>query len=102
MYLSKNKINLYLPGMTFYVAGESISEEVRERSTWNMEHGTWKLTIILLFFLQRSFSSSSTSESPTKLNIAAVASTAVAIGSVAWYYHLYGSEAHAMTPAEEG
>jgi len=35
------------------------------------------------------------------LNIAAAASTAVAVGSIAWYYHLYGN-AHAMTPAEEG
>jgi hypothetical protein len=26
----------------------------------------------------------------------------VAIGSVAWYYHLYGREAFAMTPQEEG
>ncbi|KAB5580540.1 cytochrome C1 family-domain-containing protein [Coniochaeta sp. 2T2.1] len=40
--------------------------------------------------------------SPLKLNIAAVASTAVAAGSIAWYYHLYGPTAHAMTPAEEG
>jgi hypothetical protein len=23
-------------------------------------------------------------------------------GSIAWYYHLYGTELHAMTPAEEG
>ncbi|KEZ44394.1 3-deoxy-7-phosphoheptulonate synthase [Scedosporium apiospermum] len=38
----------------------------------------------------------------TRLNIAAIASTAVAAGSVAWYYHLYGAEAHASTPAEEG
>ncbi|RWA13449.1 hypothetical protein EKO27_g1662 [Xylaria grammica] len=41
-------------------------------------------------------------ESPMKLNMAAAASTALAIGSVAWYYHLYGPTAHAMTPAEEG
>ncbi|KAH0536342.1 cytochrome c1 [Glutinoglossum americanum] len=30
------------------------------------------------------------------------AATALAIGSIAWYYHLYGQEVHAMTPAEEG
>jgi len=36
------------------------------------------------------------------LNIAAAAATAVAAGSIAWYYHLYGPTAHAMTPAEEG
>jgi hypothetical protein len=23
-------------------------------------------------------------------------------GSLAWYYHLYGTELHAMTPSEEG
>lgn len=32
----------------------------------------------------------------------ASAATLVAIGSVAWYYHLYGREAFAMTPQEEG
>ncbi|KAI2464370.1 cytochrome c1, heme protein, mitochondrial precursor [Annulohypoxylon bovei var. microspora] len=56
-------------------------------------------------FTKRSISSSSSgasTESPMKLNVAAAASTALAIGSVAWYYHLYGSTAHAMTPAEEG
>jgi ubiquinol-cytochrome c reductase cytochrome c1 subunit len=39
---------------------------------------------------------------PTRLNIAAAASTTIAAGSIAWYYHLYGPVAHAMTPAEEG
>jgi len=34
--------------------------------------------------------------------MAGSAATAVAIGSVAWYYHVYGTELHAMTPAEEG
>ena len=34
--------------------------------------------------------------------MAGTAATAMAIGSMAWYYHLYGSELHAMTPAEEG
>merc|ERR1712093_932352 len=36
-------------------------------------------------------SSSSAVDSPFRLNVA---------GSVAWYYHLYGTELHAMTPAE--
>merc|ERR1712169_159108 len=40
--------------------------------------------------------------SPTRLNIAAIASTSLAAGSIAWYYHMYGPEAFAMTPAEEG
>ncbi|KAK4648703.1 cytochrome c1 [Podospora bellae-mahoneyi] len=48
-----------------------------------------------------SSSSGSTAESPLRLNIAAAAATAVAAGSVGWYYHLYGNS-HAMTPAEEG
>ncbi|KAL8419386.1 hypothetical protein RB594_002567 [Gaeumannomyces avenae] len=55
--------------------------------------------------VKRSISSSSSGAaeaSPRNLNIAAVASTAVAVGSAAWYYHLYGTTAHAMTPAEEG
>ncbi|RKU40117.1 cytochrome c1 [Coniochaeta pulveracea] len=52
---------------------------------------------------KRAASTSSGAEaSPVRLNIAAAASTAVAIGSIAWYYHLYGPTAHAMTPAEEG
>ncbi|KAK4197753.1 3-deoxy-7-phosphoheptulonate synthase [Triangularia verruculosa] len=48
-----------------------------------------------------SSSSGSTAESPLRLNIAAAAATALAAGSVGWYYHLYGNS-HAMTPAEEG
>jgi len=34
--------------------------------------------------------------------MAGSAATAMAIGSIAWYYHLYGPELHAMTPVEEG
>jgi hypothetical protein len=34
--------------------------------------------------------------------MAGSAATAVAIGSMGWYYHLYGTELHAMTPTEEG
>ncbi|KAK7536691.1 cytochrome c1, heme protein, mitochondrial [Phyllosticta citricarpa] len=37
-----------------------------------------------------------------KSTFAASAATAVAIGSIGWYYHLYGRNVHAMTPAEEG
>ncbi|KAL9016855.1 MAG: hypothetical protein Q9185_005805 [Variospora sp. 1 TL-2023] len=54
-------------------------------------------------------SSSSTSEaateatsSPRALTLAGTAATAVAVGSMAWYWHLFGQEVHAMTPAEEG
>jgi len=49
-------------------------------------------------------SSSSTSEAatPFRLNMAGGAATAVALGSMAWYYHLYGQELHAMTMTEEG
>jgi ubiquinol-cytochrome c reductase cytochrome c1 subunit len=57
-------------------------------------------------FSKRAASSSSSGAasdaSPVGLNIAAAAATAVAAGSIAWYYHLYGPTAHAMTPAEEG
>ncbi|KAK2754225.1 cytochrome c1 [Arachnomyces sp. PD_36] len=53
----------------------------------------------------RASSSSSGPEqasSPFYLTLTASAATAVAAGSIAWYYHLYGQEAFAMTPAEEG
>ncbi|KEY66145.1 hypothetical protein S40285_00658 [Stachybotrys chlorohalonatus IBT 40285] len=38
----------------------------------------------------------------SRLNVATVASTSLAVGSIAWYYHLYGPVAFAATPAEEG
>lgn len=56
-------------------------------------------------FFQRAASTSagaSTDSVAARLNIAGIASTAVAAGSVAWYYHLYGAEAFATAPAEEG
>ncbi|CAP99509.1 cytochrome c1 [Penicillium rubens] len=40
--------------------------------------------------------------SPFYLTLTAALATAAAAGSTAWYYHLYGQEAFAMTPAEEG
>merc|ERR1712093_124226 len=49
-----------------------------------------------------SSSSAAGDASATRLNVAAAASTTLALGSIAWYYHLYGPVAHAMTPAEEG
>ncbi|KAL2111470.1 hypothetical protein VUR80DRAFT_9960 [Thermomyces stellatus] len=50
-----------------------------------------------------STSSGPSADSATaRLNIAAIASTAVAAGSVAWYYHLYGPEVSATAPADEG
>ncbi|KAJ5484402.1 Cytochrome c1 transmembrane anchor C-terminal, partial [Penicillium expansum] len=39
---------------------------------------------------------------PFYLTLTAALATAAAAGSTAWYYHLYGQEAFAMTPAEEG
>ncbi|KAI1906929.1 cytochrome c1 [Ophidiomyces ophidiicola] len=53
---------------------------------------------------ERSSSSkaSSVSETPFYLTLTASAATAATIGAAAWYYHLYGPELHAMTPAEEG
>lgn len=57
--------------------------------------------------LQRSASSSSgasieAAESPFRLTVAGCAATAAALGSVAWYYHLFGRNVYAMTPMEEG
>lgn len=34
--------------------------------------------------------------------MAGSAATAIAVGSIAWYYHMYGRELHAMTEQEEG
>jgi len=48
-------------------------------------------------------SNASAEARPTKLNnIATVMSTTLAIGSIAWYYHLYGPRAAALTEMEEG
>lgn len=47
-------------------------------------------------------SASEAINSPFKLTVAGTAATAVAAGSMAWYYHLYGSTIFAMTPTEEG
>ncbi|KAJ2977557.1 hypothetical protein NQ176_g4304 [Zarea fungicola] len=50
-----------------------------------------------------STSSSAGQASASRLNLSAITSTTLAVGSIAWYYHLYGLPvAHAMTPAEEG
>ncbi|UKZ80904.1 cytochrome c1 [Trichoderma virens FT-333] len=46
--------------------------------------------------------STSSEASPARLNFAAIASTTLAAGSMAWYYHLYGPVAFASSPAEEG
>ena len=50
---------------------------------------------------QRSASTSTQSTEP-RSPWGVAAATALAVGSVAWYYHLYGRDVHAMTPAEEG
>ncbi|KAH8815428.1 cytochrome c1 heme protein [Xylogone sp. PMI_703] len=49
-----------------------------------------------------SSSSAADAASPLQMNLAAGAATAFAAGTAAWYYHLYGRELNAMTPAEEG
>ncbi|EDN97936.1 hypothetical protein SS1G_12792 [Sclerotinia sclerotiorum 1980 UF-70] len=52
---------------------------------------------------KRAASTTSTeAASPLGINMAAGAATAVAAGSLAWYYHLYGQPLNAMTPVEEG
>ncbi|KAF2993315.1 cytochrome c1 [Curvularia kusanoi] len=53
----------------------------------------------------RSASTASTAEgagSSWKNNALPAGATVLSIGSVAWYLHLYGGSADAMTPAEEG
>lgn len=46
--------------------------------------------------------SSAAAGSPARLTAAGVAATAVAVGSFAWYQHLYGRSLYALSPAEEG
>ena len=65
--------------------------------------------IYLTIHLEQRASSSSTSQagseatsSPRALTLAGTAATAVAVGSLAWYWHLFGQDVYAMTPAEEG
>ncbi|KAJ5542871.1 hypothetical protein N7535_005294 [Penicillium sp. DV-2018c] len=48
------------------------------------------------------FPGAEAASSPFYLTLTAALATAAAAGSTAWYYHLYGQEAFAMTPAEEG
>ncbi|PHH49752.1 Cytochrome c1,heme protein, mitochondrial [Ceratocystis fimbriata CBS 114723] len=47
-------------------------------------------------------SSNASEASSARLNMAAIASTGVAAGTMAWYYHLYGETADASAPADEG
>ncbi|KAI9674411.1 MAG: cytochrome c1 [Caeruleum heppii] len=49
-----------------------------------------------------SASSTEDAAAQRRTTIAASAATAFAAGSCAWYFHLYGSDVHAMTPQEEG
>ncbi|SPQ18908.1 866ed7dd-850e-4681-a341-67eff6f005fb [Thermothielavioides terrestris] len=72
------------------------------RAFTGAKNGAVQITKASLFRAASSSSSGSTAESPLRLNIAAAAATTLAVGSIAWYYHLYGPTADAMTPAEEG
>lgn len=59
----------------------------------------------LLTNWQRASSSAAGAESassPFHLTATASVATAAAIGSAAWYYHLYGQDVFAAAPAEEG
>jgi len=47
-------------------------------------------------------STSEAAQTPFRLTVAGSAATAVAVGSIAWYYHLYGQNVYAMTLQEEG
>ncbi|KAH0848011.1 hypothetical protein FOPE_01914 [Fonsecaea pedrosoi] len=49
-----------------------------------------------------SSSASEAASSPFYLTLGASAATAATVGSIAWYYHLFGQDVFAMTPAEEG
>jgi len=53
---------------------------------------------------KRNASTSSGSETASQWKNTAMgsAATVLAVGSVAWYYHMFGKSAFAMTPAEEG
>jgi hypothetical protein len=53
---------------------------------------------------QRSATTASSAEGAGswKNNALPASATVLAVGSVAWYWHLYGRNADAMTPAEEG
>lgn len=48
------------------------------------------------------YTASEAAASPFRLTVAGTATTAVAVGSMAWYYHLFGPTLYAMTPQEEG
>jgi ubiquinol-cytochrome c reductase cytochrome c1 subunit len=54
--------------------------------------------------LQRFASTSSSAEGAGsfKANALPAGATIFAVGSTAWYWHLYGRDVDAMTPAEEG
>ena len=87
------------------------AESLKEGSPWfigPIDRANWarlELRLLTLSNFQRAASTASepaADSTATRLNLAAIASTAVAAGSVAWYYHLYGAEASATSPAEEG
>ncbi|KAI4094552.1 MAG: hypothetical protein L6R37_007217 [Teloschistes peruensis] len=61
-----------------------------------------ELTFSLLKRASSSEAASEANSSPIRWTLAGSAATAVAVGSMAWYYHMFGQEAYAMTPAEEG
>ncbi|KAH8179943.1 cytochrome c1 family protein [Sarocladium implicatum] len=52
--------------------------------------------------VQKRAASTSSGEASSTSNISAIASSTLAVGSIAWYYHMYGPSVNAMTPAEEG
>ena len=60
------------------------------------------------FWVQRLTTASAAKSIPDRstppfiLTAAGTAATAIAIGSIAWYYHLFGQDVYAMTPQDEG
>lgn len=66
--------------------------------SWRRRH------LLTLAHIQRTTTSKAdaSAQSPSRLTAAGVAATVGAVGSLAWYNHLYGPTLYAMTPQEEG
>lgn len=91
---SLGKSTVRLPPIDLYGRGQSFSPTCI---------GFWKGSVVNIH--QRASSTAAGAEaasSPFYLTVTAALATAAAAGSTAWYFHLYGQEAFAMTPAEEG
>ena len=81
---------------------------LRRRTVTVIHSSTPLAAADMLIPLQRSTTSSTkdaaseAAASSLSLTVAGTVTTAIAIGSMAWYYHSYGPTLYAMTPQEEG